>query len=241
MSPTSVLVDHVSCHRRRSGSPTTISPRSCNRASHRGLPPLGAGRGSTALSGAAQRQRERKRIACLPWITPSLLMAPPPEGREDASARLGGWGRTVRSQSSRSLCGGVTWGAHTCAQLPRIDPLTRAAGERKRLDQGVEYVFRGRNQLRTRPSRVQAVSSTFGDHLRLDPARIAGVGARDLDKGRPVPLVRSSLALAASTSAAPGQTTVRRRQGAEQWVQKERTLWSDAEQVSWQRYRRWPP
>src|SRR6516225_666457 len=117
MSPTSVLVDHVSCHRRRSGSPTTISPRSRNRRLSSWFPPLGAGRGSTALPGAAQRQRER--IACLPWITPSLLMAPPPEGREDASARLGGWGRTVRSQSSRSLCGGVTWGsAHLRAAAP---------------------------------------------------------------------------------------------------------------------------
>jgi hypothetical protein len=71
-------------------------------------------------------------------------MSPAPEGREDASARLGGWGRTARSQSSRSLCEGVTWGPHTSAQLPRVDALTRAAGERKRLDQEVEYAFRGR-------------------------------------------------------------------------------------------------
>ena len=162
-------------------------------------------------------------------------------GKMRAHVLGGGDGRCGRNLPDH--CAEVSLGgAHTCAQLPRIDPLTRATGERKRLDQGVEYVFRGRNQLRTRPSRVQAVSSTFGDHLRLDPARIAGVGARDLDKGRPVPLVRSSLALAASTSAAPGQTTVRRRQGAEQqWAQKERTPWSGAEQVSWQRYRRWPP
>ena len=57
-------------------------------------------------------------------------------GKIRAHVLGGGDGRCGRNLPDH--CAEVSLGgAHTCAQLPRIDPLTRAAGERKRLGGGV--------------------------------------------------------------------------------------------------------
>jgi hypothetical protein len=87
---------------------------------------------------------------CLPAIDQPVHSDATRGAEEDASASLADGARR-RGRNLPDHCAEVSLGgAHTSAQLPRVDPLTRAASGRKRLGQGVGYAFRGTGQGRSR-------------------------------------------------------------------------------------------